>query len=179
MAAPPIALQGGVMSARAVIMLLVVTCLAACGSQEVGPASVVGAAHKNQDKNETSCPGADFASFLKSFSADENVRRKFTAQTVAVTDWKDIDDTNQGVTTLSVSSADYQDFSLRYSDGAYHHASADGNVDPAPLDVLIKPRTDGTFLVGYSYGMSEGNSWLFSPAEDCWRLTADPEPPVE
>ena len=168
------------MAIRLVVLLLVVTCLPACGSQNAGPTSVADASmSKSDNAKQGVCPGADFASFLKSFSADKELRRKFTAPTVAVTDWKDIDDTNQGVETVSVSSSDYRDFSLRYLDGAFHHASADGSIDGAPLEVQIKPQAGGAFLVGYSYGMSEGNSWLFSPVGNCWRLTADPEPPVE
>jgi hypothetical protein len=167
------------MPVRPVILLLVATCLSACGSQKAGATSATDVAPKGENLNQGSCPGTDFTSFLKSFSSDEELQKKFTAPTVAVTDWKDIDDTNQGVKTLSVSSSDYRDFSLRYSAGAFHHTSADGSVDNAALDVVIKPQAGGSYVVGYVYGMSEGNSWLFSPVGNCWRLTADPEPPVE
>ena len=48
------------------------------------------------------CPGKDFTSFLRSFAADAKVRDQFTAPIVHVTDWKNVDEPNEGESTIDV-----------------------------------------------------------------------------
>ena len=157
---------------RCPIAMLVFAIMSGCSqqvpSQDVGPTSV----------SANTCPGRDFSSFLRAFAADEGVRTRFTAPFVRVADWRDISDFNKGVSTTAVAKSDYRDFTLRFSSGAFHHASSDGTIDPTPLDVHVEAMRTG-YRVGYVYGMSEGNSWVFERTGQCWLLTTDPEPPAE
>ena len=127
------------------------------------------------------CPAKDFSSFLKAFAADKHLREQFTMPMVAVVDYVDpaggggdSDETK----VIKVPRSEYRQFTLRYVNGGFHHASSDETIDPDVLDVEIKKKgTD--YLVAYTYGMSEGNSWLFRYHDQCWYLAEDPEAPTE
>lgn len=148
--------------------------LAACGATPAGASAQPGATADSP----MPCPGRSFPEFLKRFAGDEKTRLAFTAEQVAVVDYKDPDSIEQSETVITnVPKSDYNDFTLKYADGAYHNIDAANAVDPSPVNIQIEKRgTD--YLVRYSYGMSEGNSWLFKPSGACWVLVEDPEPPT-
>jgi hypothetical protein len=127
------------------------------------------------------CPGRDFPSFLKAFAANPNLREQYTMPTVLVVDYVDpaggggdSDETK----VIKVPRSEYRQFTLRYSNGGFHHASSDETVDPGVLEIKIKHES-ADFLVAYTYGLSEGNSWLFRFHDHCWYLAEDPEAPTE
>ena len=122
------------------------------------------------------CPASDFKAFLQAFAADPAIRSHYTADTVAVTEWKNVDETELGTQVVAVPRTSYDGFSLAFRNGAFHHVAADGSVDPAVENPAIT-KTGSGFDVGYVYGMSEGNSWHFSAQGGCWTLTSDPDPP--
>ena len=122
------------------------------------------------------CPAADFEAFLQAFAADSAIRSRYTADTVAVTEWKNVDETELGTQAVAVPRSSYDGFSLAFRNGAFHHVAADGSIDPAIEIPAITPTGSGVD-VAYVYGMSEGNSWHFAAQGGCWVLTSDPEPP--
>jgi hypothetical protein len=161
-------------------LLLAVGLLVSTGCQQVAdrkdaPAAQTAAPPPGHIATTPTCPAKDFGSFLQAFAADETVRNKFTARMVRVTDWVDPNETSEGTKTIEVPRSEYRDFSLRYKDGNFHHVSPAGKIDQEPVQVLVKQK-GLDFDVKYTYGMSDGNSWRFSGAGDCWRLTDDPEP---
>lgn len=100
---------------------------------------------------------------------------------VAVTDY--VDPTGGGgdsdaTTVLMIPRIEYRQFTLRYADGAFHHASSDGSIDPDTQQIKVENR-GADYLVTYAYGMSEGNSWSFRSHGSCWYLSADPDAPTE
>jgi hypothetical protein len=121
------------------------------------------------------CPAADFEGFLRAFAADPQLRMRYTAPFVQVTDWIDADETQLGTETVSVARGEYADFKLRYRDGAYAHIEHAAKPDPIPVDPRITPAPGG-YRVEYIFNMSEGNSWTFRRAGDCWQLSEDPDP---
>ncbi len=129
----------------------------------------------------SACPGKDFPSFLKAFAADEHLREQFTLPMVSVVDYVDpaggggdSDETK----VIKVPRSEYRQFTVRYTNGNFHHVSSDGTIDPDALHLTIKQEGENYF-VGYTYGMSEGNSWLFRFDDQCWYLAEDPEAPLE
>jgi len=159
---------------RCFVAVLIFVSISGCSQRT--PNSYVAPAFAQPPVN--SCPGEDFRTFLRAFASDRKVRFKFTAPFVQVADWRDVNDFDKGVSTRKVAKTEYRDFTLQYWSGSFHHASSDGSVDSTPLDVRVHGAKTG-YLVSYIYGMSEGNSWLFERADNCWLLTADPEPPAE
>lgn len=76
------------------------------------------------------CPGKNFASFLQAFAADDQVRDRFTAPEVLVTDWRNPNETQEGTQVTQVKKNEYRDFTLRFKQGAFHNIDADGSMDP-------------------------------------------------
>lgn len=121
------------------------------------------------------CPGKNFASFLQAFAADDQVRDRFTAPEVLVTDWRNPNETQEGTQVTRVKKTEYRDFTLRFKQGAFHNIDADGSMDPSPESIKVI-QEGKNYKVSYAYGMSEGNSWRFVAKDDCWILAEDPEP---
>lgn len=148
---------------------------AATSSKSNSPQSVVAAS------TVTACPAKDFSSFLKAFAADKHLREQFTMPTVSVVDY--VDPAGGGgdsdkTKVFKVPRSEYRQFTLRYANGGFHHASSDEAIDSDKLDVKIEQK-GVNYLVAYTYGMSEGNSWLFRFHDNCWYLAEDPEAPTE
>lgn len=162
-------------SGRNAFLLSAGLLLAACGSKAAAPS----AAQKAAEGLAATCPGQSFEEFLKHFASDARTRLAFTADEVLVADYKDPDSLDEpSVVITRVPKTEYNDFTLKYASGAYHNVDAAGVMDPSPVDIGIE-RREADYFVRYTYGMSEGNSWLFKPSGACWGLAEDPEPPTE
>lgn len=147
-----------------------------CSSSTSTPGNETPAAAARTARNvPRACPASDFPRFLQAFSADETVRNAYTAPSVKVTDWIDVDETELGTSVQLVSRDQYRDFRLRYRDGTYLHVEQDDGATPVRVDPKITPQ-GSAYRVEYTFNMSEGNSWVFSRVGDCWQLTADPDP---
>ncbi len=125
--------------------------------------------------NRQVCLGKDFPTFLRVFAADDHAREQYTMPVVFVTDWKNPNETSEGTIKKPVPRQQYRDFSLKYINGAFHEINSAGDVDSAVEDVQIQQK-GANYFVRYTYGMSEGNSWLFKARNHCWYLAEDPEP---
>lgn len=169
------------MDFRLLALLSIITACSACSGSTANPASaaVTAAAPFPRvpvpDPSLSTCPAKDFEGFLKRFAADAKTRERFTADTVVVTDWKDVDEPTSGMQVIPVPRSRYKDFSPIYRAGGFHHVARDGDVQSAVESPRIVASGDG-YDVSYIYGMSEGNSWHFSRGDVCWLLIADPEP---
>lgn len=163
---------------RCAPMLFAALSLAACnvqsGSSATG-APLLSARASSVEGQAAGCPSTDFATFLKVFASDEDVRQRFTASHVLVTDWRNPDETGQGTQVISVGRSDYAGFTLRYRNDGFHDLGPDGDLSPKPSEVSVSRRGD-SYFVKYIYNLSEGNSWLFKPMNQCWFLVEDPEP---
>ena len=153
-------------------------CLAGCGN---APATAVSAETAtvaplaSQVEPTPACPARDFEGFLRAFASDDDARRQFTMPRVLVTDWKNVDETQQGKVVESVARDSYAGFNLRHMNDGFHDVGPDGDVSPNPSKLEIEKRGEDYF-VAYSYNLSEGNSWLFEAKDGCWFLAEDPEP---
>jgi hypothetical protein len=156
-------------------------CQARKDTAETTNAVVADASHGSMSKitntssPSLSCPGKDFATFLQTFAADDQVRDQFTAPEVLVTDWRDVNETQEGTQVTAVAKSAYSGFTLRYRDGVFHDISPDGAIDPNPVKVEVSEQ-GAEYSVSYQYNLGEGNSWRFKPKDGCWYLAEDPEP---
>lgn len=165
------------------LVSMIALTLTACAAQSRDPQQAVTPSTASVAEMDSSpvvgiaCPGRNFPEFLQRFASEDAIQDAYTSEHVVVADYENPDDLEESaVVNKQVPKSQYKDFSLRYEDGAFHNVDAAGEVDPAPLDVMIEKRGDD-YYVKYLYGMSEGNSWLFKPRRDCWVLAEDPEPP--
>lgn len=165
------------MEYRLIAALLIATLAGACSATPTGLESSDAATSGSRASpvvESPPCPAQTFEEFLQAFAADDQVRDRFTAAEVLVTDWRDPNETQEGTEVTAVAKADYRNFTIRYQNGAFHDVAPDGTVDPEPTDVEIV-RSGDSYLVSYVYGLSEGNSWRFDPKDACWHLAEDPE----
>ncbi len=159
------------------VFVLAIACgVSACNGHAIGESPTVAPAVSSAT---AACPANTFNNFLEEFASNPQVREAHTAPSVAVVDYRDpnaLDD--RSLITLQTPREEYRDFTLSHDVRGFHHVDSTGEVDPAPVDVQIQQR-GADYYVRYIYGMSEGNSWLFTPKNGCWYLTRDPEPPTE
>jgi hypothetical protein len=169
---------------RLVVLTASLGLIAGCEAQITSPTQTpkaVSAAKAAVRGRIQHCPGQDFATFLKMFASDELVRDRFTLPTVSVVDYADPaggGGDSDRTEVFKVPRSEYRQFTLRYGNGSFHHSDADGKIEPDAIDVRTEKK-GSDYLVGYSYGMSEGNSWLFKYRDHCWYLAEDPEAPFE
>ena len=152
---------------------IVTGCAPAASTSSSAQAGLAGAPTASSAPGPT-CPADNFEGFLRAFASDARVRDAFTAPAVTVTDWVDASVENPVEQTAQVPAARYSGFTLNFHAGGYYHLDADGNRYGDPVEVVTRPHGSG-YEVRYVFGMSEGNSWLFKPDGDCWRLWADHE----
>lgn len=155
--------------------LLAAVLLGACQAQ--APSTSITPSHSARvvEGRAMDCPSKDFATFLKAFATDDDLRHRFTASRVLVTDWQNPDEPQQGTQVIRVTGSEYTGFTLRYRNGGFHDLGPDGTLSPHASQVSVSRRGD-SYFVKYSYNLSEGNSWLFKPMNECWFLVEDPEP---
>lgn len=122
-----------------------------------------------------SCPGKDFAGFLRAFGSDARVRRAHTAPMIDVTDWIDVDEPERGTAVERIPREAYRGFTLRRHANRYVHVQHDDMPEPIPVEPRVTAVPAG-YRVEYIFNMSEGNSWTFARTRDCWQLVADPDP---
>ncbi len=123
------------------------------------------------------CPASDFNVFIKNFASDKRHQQSFTDALVKMTEFEQNDNdeyTPQYVYTLA---SGYNGFNVLYQNNDFHFVDYQGKVDPDSLDLEIIAVSQHARLVRYSYGMSEGHSYLFEEKNGCWYLTEDPEAP--
>lgn len=123
------------------------------------------------------CPSQDFDGFLRDFATDPAVQRSFTAPLVRVAELEDRGDEGYSTRMVYQTADTYRDFNLKFASGDFHFVDSIGQMDPKPLRFQVKTEADGSRLLSYSYNLSEGNSYRFRKAGDCWSLSEDPEPP--
>jgi hypothetical protein len=166
------------MQATRLLSYAATICLVGCGNAPAtavpGETSTIAPLASPAD-SKSACPAREFEGFLRAFASDDGVRRQFTMPSVLVTDWKNVEETQQGTVVESVDRDSYVGFNLRHMDDGFHDVGPDGDVSPNPSNLKIEKRGEG-YLVAYSYNLSEGNSWLFKAKDGCWFLTEDPEP---
>jgi hypothetical protein len=122
------------------------------------------------------CPARDFDAFLKAFASDAAVKARYTAPLVRVAEIGGGEDGDDTVPVL-VAGESYKDFNVEYAGNAFHYVDAEGKRDGSALEMKIEEVAKGVRDVSYQYGMSEGNSYRFEDAGDCWYLKEDPQPP--
>ncbi|MGN6153725.1 MAG: hypothetical protein ACTHOH_17230 [Lysobacteraceae bacterium] len=122
------------------------------------------------------CPSTNFDAFLKVFASDDAVRTAFTAPLVKVAELHS-DAEGDHERMVYVARDKYAGFNVGFSDGAFHFVDSTGQSDPKPLQLKITRESDDARFVSYDYNVSEGNSYRFRLADNCWLLTQDPEMP--
>ncbi len=123
------------------------------------------------------CPSQDFDGFLRDFATDPSVQRSFTAPLVRVAELEDRGDDGYSTRMVYQTADTYRNFNLKFASGDFHFVDSVGQMDPKPLRIDVKTEADGSRLLSYTYNLSEGNSYRFRKAGNCWLLTQDPEPP--
>ncbi|WP_242108038.1 hypothetical protein [Luteimonas aquatica] len=119
------------------------------------------------------CPAKDFNGFLKAFAGDEKLRASYTAPVLQVAQMSDQGEAGYVEQKIAVAAKDYNEFFLRYRDGAFRIVNSAGEMGPDPITLDIKPEAGGAYLVGIPDDV-EGISYRFEPYRGCWRMTADP-----
>lgn len=153
------------------VLVVAVACwISGCSGQTTS--STLKAADSGRSES-AGCPSSDFREFLLAYAGDIQLRDRYTRPIVVVTDWRNLDELEEG--TFEVAKSDYKDFTLAARGDGFHHVDSVGDVDPVPVKVEISAEGNAYF-VRYRYGMSEGNSWRFAEADGCWMLAEDPEP---
>lgn len=126
-------------------------------------------------KIEEKCPSQDFREFLIAFSSDGALRQEFTATSVWVQEFSD--DGTYRVERVSVPKSEYAGFHLQYRNG-FHAADGVPESTSTPIHLAYAHPEDGSIIVSYELGMSEGASYLFSRQNGCWHLTEDLSAPA-
>lgn len=121
------------------------------------------------------CPAHEFDAFLKAFAQDKKIQKAFTRPLVKVAVLLDLGDEGYKNEETYISREDYEGFRLTHRSDGYHLVGDDGEVDPQPVKMEIKPETGGAFFVKVPYG-TEGISYRFRSEDGCWYLAEDPEP---
>lgn len=124
-----------------------------------------------------SCPSQNFEEFLQRFASDKEIQTAFTSSFIKVEEL--VLGGEEGFDTRETyfNKSDYKDFDLEYAKDGFHVIDGDDKVDPTATAIDTKQDGPEQYIVKFSYGMSEGNSYKFKKLKGCWYLTEDPDAP--